>query len=55
MKHLVPATGMLGLVGNVKAHDVDMPPLVHLAEHGWLLMTAIALVFIFLPLFRRRS
>mgnify|MGYP001825667545 CR=1 FL=1 len=55
MKHLVPAAGMLGFAGNAKAHDADMPALVHLAEPGRLVLTVIALAFIFLPLFRRRS
>jgi len=55
MKSLVPVAAMLGLAGNVQAHDSDMPAMVHLAEHGWLVMTVIALVFIILPPFRRGS
>jgi len=55
MKPLVPAAGILGLVGNAQAHDTDMPAMVHLAEHGWLVMTVLALIFIVLPLFRRHS
>ena len=55
MKSLVPVAAMLGLAGNVQAHDSDMPAMVHLAEHGWLVMTVLALIFIVLPLFRRRS
>ena len=55
MKSLVPVAAMLGLAGNVRHMISDMPAMVHLAEHGWLVMTVIALAFIVLPLFRRGS
>lgn len=48
------ATCLFGLVSGVQAHEADMPIVVHVAEHGWMLLALIALVAIGSPLLRRR-
>ena len=54
MKCLGRLTCFSGLAGSAQAHVADMPVMVHAVEHGWLLLTVVALVAILSPLFRRR-
>lgn len=54
MKPFVTAVGVLCLAGNAQAHVSEMPGMVHLAEHGWLVMALIATAAVLLPVFRRQ-
>ena len=54
MKSLVLVACLFGLVSGVQAHEADMPLLVHVVEHGWILLALIALLAILSPLLRRR-
>ena len=54
MKALVPTFVFLGLIGNAQAHESEMPLVLHLAEHGWLLMALLSISVVLLPLLRTR-
>ncbi len=53
MKILILIACIFGLASNALAHDVEMPVLVHLAQHGWLFLALTALLAILSPLLRR--
>jgi hypothetical protein len=53
MKVLILIACIFGLASHAQAHDVEMPVLVHLAQHGWLFLALTALLAILLPLLRR--
>jgi len=55
MKIFFLATCLFGLVSGVQAHEADTPIVVHVAEHGWMLLALIALAVIGPPLPRRRQ
>jgi uncharacterized membrane protein YjjB (DUF3815 family) len=54
MKHLVAVIVALGLAGKVQAHVSDLPAMVHVAEHSWLVMTLVTLAAVVLPRWGRR-
>ena len=43
-----------GLASDVQAHTVEMPVVVHLAQHGWPFLALIASVAMLSPLLWRR-
>jgi hypothetical protein len=53
MKVLILIAWIFSLASNALAHDVEMPVLVHLAQHGWLFLALTALLAILSPLLRR--
>ena len=53
MKVLILIACIFGLTSNALAHDVEMPVLVHFAQHGWLFLALTALLAILSPLLRR--
>jgi hypothetical protein len=53
MKVLILIACIFGPTSNALAHDVEMPVLVHFAQHGWLFLPLTALLAILSPLLRR--
>jgi hypothetical protein len=53
MKVLILTACIFGPTANARAHDVEMPVSMHLAQHGWLFLALPALLAILSPLLRR--
>lgn len=53
MRHTILSILLLAATGRGLAHSEDMPDLLHAVDHGWWLLTALAVVALLLPAFRR--
>jgi len=53
MKVQILITCIFGLATDAQAHDIEMPVLVHVAQHGWMFLALLALLVILSPLLRR--